>query len=77
MRPQIDLGIRSGDDSDRCAELDCGRHDEALVVVGVLANQIHAAGRAKKSWSAGKAALKFFSEEIDIHRQRVVFASSA
>ena len=61
--------FRSGraGDCDVCREADGCRHDEAVVVVGVFADQIDAARRAEDSWLTSKSVLKVLGEIACLH----------
>lgn len=44
------------------------RHHKAIVVVGVFANQVYAAGCAEDSWPIAEARSKALAEFAQIHR---------
>src|SRR5689334_6949454 len=51
IRFDLQLAIVARPDRGEDGEVDGRRHDEAVVVIGVFADQIDAPGRAKLSWS--------------------------
>jgi hypothetical protein len=52
------LAVRAARNRDQARKLNRGGHDETFVVIGMLADQVHAAGRAENSGRIPKALLK-------------------
>ena len=58
---------RAGDEG---GEIERRRHDEAVVVVGVLADQVHPAGRAADHAHAAEAQAEILRDVARLDRQR-------
>ncbi len=65
-----DLAVRAGRAGDEGGEIERRRHDETVVVVGVLADQVHPAGRAADHARAAEAQAELLRDVARLDRQR-------
>jgi hypothetical protein len=62
------LAVRPRGNRDQAGKLNCGGHDETFVVIGMLADQIHAAGRAENPGHIPEAPLKLLGKFAQVYQ---------
>ena len=70
QRIDADLPVGARGAGDEGGEIQRGRHDEAVVVVGVLSDQVHPSGRAAHRRHSAEAQAELLRDVARLNRQR-------